>query len=381
MAADWSQLPKDLLKLISKKLDSEFYQLRFRSVCSSWRSSIAPKNHNHHLNLPSKFQFPSESNNSNNNASTFPLSKRTIFLVTPSPSQLQTLNPWLIKIGPDSRGCSCLWNPLSHDKQLPIRSPQLIDFNQLSVLVLGQEFVIGDFHSESYNSISMKKVVVCDTLLNGNHGSILLTIHISGKLAVFRSGDEQWTIIPEMPTPYSDVCVFNGRPIAVDSTGRTVAVGQDLSLDLVAEAVFGGDTKILVESDGELLLVVKYLSCVTQQTCDYDADGIYQVGLYSVARFVVFRLDEKEKKWVELTNLGDKVLFLGKDCAFSVSASDLCMQKGNYVIFLNDVDRNIFLTGLGINVFCMDKCQDSPLFNFPCWSKLFWPPPEWVGLR
>ncbi|XP_058752467.1 uncharacterized protein LOC131625642 [Vicia villosa] len=43
---DWSQLPKDLLQLISQKLNSDFYILRFRSLCSSWRLSI-PKPHNH----------------------------------------------------------------------------------------------------------------------------------------------------------------------------------------------------------------------------------------------------------------------------------------------------------------------------------------------
>jgi len=38
--------------------------------------------------------------------------------------------------------------------------------------------------------------------------------------------------------PYVDVYVFNGRPIAVDSTGRTVTIQpQDLSLVLVAETV------------------------------------------------------------------------------------------------------------------------------------------------
>jgi hypothetical protein len=77
----------------------------------------------------------------------------------------------------------------------------------------------------------MKKVVVCDTFHNRNHPcSVLLTIYVSGKLAIFRSGDERWMIMPEMPPkPYTDVCVFNGRLIALDSTGRTVAVGPALS--------------------------------------------------------------------------------------------------------------------------------------------------------
>ncbi|GAU28248.1 hypothetical protein TSUD_118550 [Trifolium subterraneum] len=97
--ADWSKLHKDILQLTPKKLDSEFYQLCFRSVCSSWRSSSVPKNHL--LNLPSKLTLPFDSNNNgNNNGTTFPLSKRAIFLITPPPNQQQTLNPWLIKMGP-----------------------------------------------------------------------------------------------------------------------------------------------------------------------------------------------------------------------------------------------------------------------------------------
>ncbi|XP_045802640.1 F-box protein SKIP23-like [Trifolium pratense] len=181
--------------------------------------------------------------------------------------------------------------------------------------------------------------------------------------------------------PYTDVCVFNGRLIAVDSTGRTVAVGPDLGLDLVAEAVFGGDTKILVESDGELLLVDKYLKPCMNGTVSFEGQGVYEVRMIeSAARLVVFRLDEKEKKWVELTNLGDRVLFLGEECAFSLSASDLGMENGNCVIFIDHVHHIYRSTELGISVFCLDKCQISPLSDFPCCSKLFWPPPQWVGL-
>ncbi|PNY07727.1 F-box family protein [Trifolium pratense] len=409
LIADWSKLPKELLQIISEKLNCEFHELRFRSVCSSWRSSsIPPKNHL--LNLPSKFPYPSKNNN---NTSTYPIFKRTIFLINPPPNQQQqqTLNPWLIKIGLDSRGRTSLWNPLSRDKQLRLRFqlPHYFDFNQLSLFKLGHEFVIGDFPSvypnESYsteNSHFMKKVVAYDDTLNSGNDrscSVLLTIHISGKLAIFRSGDQQWMIMPEMPpNPYTDVCVFNGRPIAVDSAGRTVVVGSDLSLDLVAEAVFGGDTKYLVESDGELLLVDKYSNRVGQfrqfrqfERSDYEQSDLfsfgadderdYVIGIERAVRFDVFRLDENDKKWVKLTNLGDRVLFLGKDCAFSVKASNLPMANGNCLIFRDDdYGRDLHSTGLGIDVFCLDKQQILPLSSLPRCSNLFWPPPQWTGL-
>jgi hypothetical protein len=79
---------------------------------------------------------------------------------------------------------------------------------------------------------------------------------------------------------------------------------------------------------------------------------------------------------VEVRNLGDRVLFLGEDCAFSAK----CDGNENCVIFMDDVYRNCHSAELGISVFHLDQRRISPLSDFPCYSKLFWPPPEWVGL-
>ncbi|XP_073224266.1 F-box protein SKIP23-like [Cicer arietinum] len=370
--ADWSELPRDLLQLISEFLQSEFYLLRFRSVCSTWRSSIS---NNLHLYLPSQFPNPSHSINLHSNTNTFPLSKRTI--------------------GPNSRDQTNLFHPLARDTPFPLRSPNVIDFNQLNVIHLGHEFVIGNFisHSPNHNSLYMEKLVLYHDTSHTEkvkHPSpVLLTIHVSGKLAVFRCGDEHWKIIPEMPAPFDDVCVFKGRPIAVDNIGRTVSVGPDLSLDLVAEAVFGGDIKFLVESDGELLLVDKYLSCFCGDRFLEDDDNVphdgsdefyHEIGMERAVRFDVYRLHEEEKKWVEVTDLGDRVLFLGEDCAFSASASDLRVGNGNCVVFRDDAFRNHCSTEVGMSVFHLDQCGISPLSVFPSYSKLFWPPPEWAGM-
>ncbi|AES76329.1 hypothetical protein MTR_6g076200 [Medicago truncatula] len=45
--ADWSQLPKDLLNLISQRLVNELDLIRYRSVCSNLSSSSTP---NHYAN-------------------------------------------------------------------------------------------------------------------------------------------------------------------------------------------------------------------------------------------------------------------------------------------------------------------------------------------
>ena len=92
--ADWSQLPKDLLDLIAKHLDSPFYQLnklRLRSVCSLWRSSTSD-------HRPRRSRMPFVPNDgfvtTNHDTFAFHLSKRTIFLITlPTDNN----NSWLIK--------------------------------------------------------------------------------------------------------------------------------------------------------------------------------------------------------------------------------------------------------------------------------------------
>ncbi|PNX79979.1 F-box family protein [Trifolium pratense] len=386
---DWSQLHRDILQHISKTLNSEFYQIRFRSVCSSWRSSI-PKNHHHHLNLPLKFPIPSDDDSNSNSNSNFHLSKRNVFLITPPPNQKQTLHPWLIKIGPDSKQQTHLWHPLSRDKKLPFHFHDVIDFNQHRVIHLGTEFVFGDLPSSLYRN-NIEKIVVFDAdtwhIGKGKVSySVLLTIHVSGKLAICRCGDERWTVIPGMATPYDDVCVFNGRPFAVDSNGQTVAVGLDLSLEFVAEPVFGGNKKFLVESNGELLLVDKYMISVQHEGfLDDHGDGVgnYEIGFgrKRAVKFDVFRLDSMRKKWVEVRNLKDRVLVLGEGCAFSVLALDLGMKNGNCVIYKDEAFRHVHVTGLGVRVFCLDKHRISPLVDVPHYNKLFWPPPEWLKLR
>jgi len=88
----------------------------------------------------------------------------------------------------------------------------------------------------------------------------------------------------------------------------------------------------------------------------------------------------KEKKWVEVRNLGDRVLFLGEDCAFSASASELGVENGNCVIFRDDLCGYANANKLENAVFCLDTDAISPLSDSSGYSK-FWPPPEWAGLH
>ncbi|AES58689.1 F-box protein At2g17036 [Medicago truncatula] len=154
-----------------------------------------------------------------------------------------------------------------------------------------------------------------------------------------------------------DICVFKGRPYAVDKTGWTVGFGpeDDSTVRLVAESlVGGGDIKFLVESKGDLLLIDVY-----EHRFDDDRGCV---------RIDLFKLNAREKKWVKLANLGDTVLFLGLFWSFSASALDLCVHKGNCVIIMD-------------NIFTRVRCKSSfldwddgrllPLSDYPEYFELF----------
>ncbi|KAJ0455416.1 hypothetical protein HanIR_Chr15g0750941 [Helianthus annuus] len=139
-------------------------------------------------------------------------------------------------------------NPLTGSEFIPLlpgfpRSLNLLNFR---VSELGQEYALQYIsYRPNANSIGdsvtlyMEKVAFCNV---GVDGFVLLTIHVSGKLALLRKGERVWNIINDLPEPYDDVLYHNGEFFAVDSTGRTVVVDWEKSvLNVVAGSVFGGD--------------------------------------------------------------------------------------------------------------------------------------------
>ncbi|XP_058752487.1 F-box protein SKIP23-like [Vicia villosa] len=350
--ADWSELPKDLLHLISEKLNSDFYILRFRSVCSTWRLSI-PKPHNH---FPLKLPHFSRRNK---------LYNHSIFLIKPpaTPNQQTLYRPWLVRICRTSTGKFNLCHPLSrHRFNIPSDS-RVLDFSQLSVFNIQEVYIRG----VSYQNSSTIGFCHFDrsvaTFQREHILEIVTTDRNSGEMVMFHRRGNGLTKIPNVAPYYQGMCIFKGRPCLTDDTGRTVMIGSDLSVHLVAEPVSGDDLDgliyIMVENESELLLVHNYED-------DYESDDDYDKYDEPID---VFRLDQKEKKWLKLENLGDTVLFLGHGYSFAISASDLGLDNGNFVIYCNYIRNEI-------RVFPLDQHRTFPLSDYPDYVKLFWPPPE-----
>ncbi|MCH82902.1 F-box protein [Trifolium medium] len=378
--SDWSELPKDLLNLISQQINNEVDLIRFRSICSNWRSSSIPI---HHSNiLPFKFpllEFPFNIDSINNNTSFCNFSKCSYFLIKPPPQQQQkTLfrRPWLIRVIQNSSGKTKLSQFPLPRFDLPSPFQFSLDLNRFSVLHLGTGFIIDfekgliiDFEKGPLpnNYLFPKKVVAVTP-------RILAILLYNNHLVLLRSGNERWT---DLLLSIEDICFFKGRIYAVEVSSKTVTIGpEDLSIRLVANHVLGGggNIKFLVESEGEMLLVdIKESFCF-----DSYLEGAFDDAFKDALTIDVFRLDEKEKEWVELTSLGDRILFLGDRCSFSVSASDLSAAKGNCVVFMDDVFEDYMLCEKGMCVFHFDQGQLSPLSDYPDYLNLFRPPPKWI---
>jgi hypothetical protein len=85
------------------------------------------------------------------------------------------------------------------------------------------------------------------------------------------------------------------------------------------------------------------------------------VNIYeNIKTFDVFILDEKNKKWVKLMSLGDRVLFFVNGCSFSASALDLCVAKGNCVVIIHDAYKICTY----FSVYCLDQSQRLSVFEY-----------------
>jgi len=395
--ADWSQLPKDLLTLISQRIDTEIDLIRFRSICSNWRSSSIP---NHHNILPFKFPLLKYENGSikyndneiidsiNNTNSPFcHLSKRSIFLVKPPPSQLveeQTLiprRPWLIRFTQNSHGKTKLFHPLikyprPQQEQTPAR-PRVLDFNKLCVLNLGADFIVDkdDFTYRNQHGIYMHPETVLAVTCHGKDPLVLGSLgYCSYQPLLFHDRDKRWKPIPKMSSLYGDTCIFKGQLYVAHQSGQTVTIGPDSSVELAAQPL-GPDSpgwnKMLVESEGRLLLlgIDESSNCLSIDFFELDEKEKKWVRLMD--------FDEKEKKWVKLRNFGDRVFFLGRGCSFSASASDLCIPKGNCAIFIDESVLCIDNMVRGNRVFHLEQDRLSRVSKYPEYLNLFLPP-KWI---
>ncbi|KAK8567929.1 hypothetical protein V6N13_105875 [Hibiscus sabdariffa] len=375
--ADWSQLPPELLLIIGKRLKARFDILRFRSVCSSWRSSVPPKVYPYPFpkHLPSKTIGRCEHSVSNITRNTFYLIRSSHAIQT----QASACCCWSVKIcdGIKMR----LVNPLTDSelRLVPGNFPMVLDLNNFQVIELGHEYIARSrvfvhhcVKPQSWDYI--EKVVYLRSSTDGDSFTMLAFIlHFPKCLAFLRSGEKDWTLL-EAADDVRDIISFNGKFYAIEQKGRTMVIDQSLNVSFLEHVGSSGSIMFLVKCVDNLLAV--------EILFDTDAGNTLSYGRLvreKAVGFKVFKMNEEEQRWDEMESLSDRILFLGFHQAISSPAFEFGWGRGNLIFFSECVPGYAISEDRRMFVFDLETGTASPLENCPAYCNLFWPPPQWVA--
>ncbi|EEF52805.1 ubiquitin-protein ligase, putative [Ricinus communis] len=394
MIMDWSQLPPELIEIISKGLTIYSDYLYSRAVCHAWRFSI-PKTPNH---LPPQLPWlmlpQSQSQSNQSRRAFFSLSTNKFhFLNLPEVSYRKrhcgSSHGWLMIL--DDTPTILLINPLTRAKlSLPPLSsfPNVISFNYSDI---GREYALRNLLGErvtvslrQMRDSFIRKVVLSSSPLKDNNFVVIAILNQTDDLAYCRNGDKSWSLVENARSFCEDVIFVNGMFYAVNKAGQIVIC--DISSDsprvsfMETPRQAGGDMQYLVNSGDELLLVTRYLDL----EYEFDHPDMEPHLIYRTIRFEVFRLDWNGPQWLRMSTLGDKALFIGENSSLSLSATDFSGCMGNCIYYTDDYldanyDGHFGDHDLGIFKLCDETIEPLPCYPRNFTSPLQWSPPLWVS--
>lgn len=396
----WSELPPEIWSAVGKHIHNYIDAVRFRSVCRSWRSSVPPFPQ---TSPPLRLRFPSPFITTSLSVDAF-LSQSTIYRLAPldhqpnskvSSSSSPRRNGRLVKLEKSELGKMRFLHPLS---KRPIRcnledvSEEHNEFNLLNLRI--NELAIS--YSLKYTDTTCvpgiaKIVVFPNSTAPDVKDCTIIAVFEDGRLGFARSGDEKWTLIDEQNFHYDDVIVYNQQYYTVDRWGTVFWIDSSMRLVQFSPPLIGlGHQKHLVECDGELLVIDRFLDKERQFqqpiTIVDDAQHPFAIPVRrppydSLARAVDFKahkLDQEWGTWVELKNLRNRSIILGNDCCFSVEASEFEGCKGN-CIYYTDVNDGEFSKRNTIRVFDLEGRRIGNILGYPGRMGIFNPPPIWLS--
>ncbi|CAL9027304.1 unnamed protein product [Prunus brigantina] len=395
---DWTNHPPQLYPLIADHLKTHIEVLRFRSVCSSWRSSIPP----FLATISPNFPFP--------HGPTGFLSQITIYLTRPDPNP----NPSSSSSSPSSKGwllkleeCADkirLLNPITNWRVSSVRddvarNPTDLNLVDLNMVELGKAYALR--YTKGPGSIfGINKVIVAP---NFKDCSIFM-IYDEGKLGFAQTGNEKLTLINDQISDYDDLIVYKGQPFVINKWGQIFRINSSLELVPFSPPIGFGCRKNLIECCGELYVVDRYLDQQDKKSQVRNARDelvmvrnasfnfflrhpllrrrrrIYDADPPKAVDFKVYKLGDEELggRWVEVKSLGDQAFFLSVDCCFSLLATELEGCKGNCIYFTDSNDIGLALRQLlrsDGSVFSLEDRSINWLSSSPVYSQMFWPLP------
>ncbi|XP_048325315.2 F-box protein SKIP23 [Ziziphus jujuba] len=382
---EWSTLGTDILREITKRLDDTTRPeiLRLRAVCKGWRSSIPfppiPNNVFKRASLPLEIPFLALKGFKGKQGHLL-LKQDTIYSLEPLVkihSGREVTSNWFVKIEEtDDSGKVILKDPLSRmtikDLGNTTGLPKVINLLDYRVRDVGKEyhfeFVLGKNPPVEFTKL--KKVVVGKDK-NGEY--VVMVLHINGKLAVWKMGEDRWVEI-DNGSHYKDIIYHKGRFYAVDRRTWVIAVDcSSLEITQVAlDACKFGDVYLREY----VIYLVK------------SGDDLYLVNKYGSQFKNTFKLKEKSGMWVSNFSswnwLVDRIMFVGSwHCSYSFSAREFPGCKENCIYYRDDCfisgDRDMDgYPGSAAGVYDFSDYTARPLKSLSGYSQLFWPPPHWL---
>ncbi|XP_078173695.1 F-box protein KIB4-like [Carex rostrata] len=285
---EWSELLPDMLHLVSKRLPDLCDFIRFRAVCKNWHSespvSDPPPQLPWLLTRPTAFE---------NQLQFYSLSHdKFLTLSVPESHGMELMGPSQKYVFASAQACSSLMltNPFTGE-EVPLPS---IDIDWCFPI------------SASLN---------CDSYVAICGGKTESKIQMLG---LCRPGDNNWTVIQKALEGclmiYSKGLYFIYSP----ETGTTEAI--DVTSGVVITTIPPPPTKLncLVESCGELLGI----------SCDRRSLNDPECKIYRLA------YEDNSGKWVQISSIGDQILFIDGGQGLSISARGSIESERNCIFYL-----------------------------------------------
>ncbi|KAG7585756.1 F-box-like domain superfamily [Arabidopsis thaliana x Arabidopsis arenosa] len=344
MMPNWSQLPEELLNLISKNLDNCFDVIHARSVCRSWRSAFPFPSCLLSLRyyLPTFAKFPSLSKD------LCTLKKIQVFLFrvrNPAAVAASISEYFLGGIDQDNSNDHMeLPSPLqcSVKVKIPQSDPILVNMLDYQILPLGYRYIMIGWDPES---LATGYAGLAFLPLNKNGGEeFIVLLGYCNHLLVLKSAEMRWTRVKKTSiASCKGLVTFRGR-FYVTFLNGDIYIFDPYSLEqtlLMPSQPLRSSKYLIPTGNDELFLVEKFNPFPEADILDFN-------------RFTcrVSKLDEEAGIWVEVTDLGDRVLFIGHFGNICCSAKELpngCGVSGNSILFTNEPGNVTFAYKYGVH--------------------------------
>ncbi|KAL5854283.1 hypothetical protein ACOSQ4_004085 [Xanthoceras sorbifolium] len=228
---DWCSLPEGLLNLIGKYLDTRIDILRFRAVCTTFRSSTS---------LPSKITSPYTSLNLPVPVDQNPQDGDHLLLTETTVYAMQPLNEtiaWLVEVQETSSGELKIMDLLCCKGELTETSnykfPSILNLLDYRVKQISKYYGFELISIDDDVYVFMSKVLVSKCLDKIDDGFAVTAIH-RNELILWRNGYKNWTPID---FGFQDIVYYNEQFYAVDRTGLAVIVDYSKSLKITKIAL------------------------------------------------------------------------------------------------------------------------------------------------